>query len=100
VLQDLNRGKIFKSSKGAKGMSADQVLRAAMVMILFGFTYEDLAFHISDSEVLRHFCRIGFGDKGFKKSALNANIKRISPETWEAINRDLVGHANEEGVEK
>ena len=100
ILQDLNRGKIFKSNKGAKGMTADQVLRAAMVMILYGFTYEDLAFHISDSEVLRHFCRIGFGDKGFKKSALNANIKRISPETWEAINRDLVGHANEEGVEK
>jgi IS5 family transposase len=100
ILQDLNRGKIFKSKGGAKGMTADQVLRIAIVMILFGFTYEELAFHISDSESLRRFCRIGFGARGFKKSALNANIKRISPETWEVINRELLGYAQEQGIEK
>jgi hypothetical protein len=40
ILQDLNRGKIFKSKGGAKGTGADQVLRASIVMILFGFTYK------------------------------------------------------------
>ena len=81
-------------------MSADQVLRAAIVMRLFDFTYEQLAFHISDSRCLRRFCRIAFADKGFKKSALNANIKSISEQTWEVIFRDLLGHAEQENIEK
>jgi len=100
ILNDLNKGKVFKSNKGANGMSAEQVLRAAIVMSLFGYTYKDLAFHISDSETLRSFCLIGICDKGFKKSALNSNIKKISDETWEKILRELVGYAKEEDIEK
>jgi len=100
VLQDLNKGKIIKRRTGARGMSADQVLRAAVVMRLFGFTYEQLAFHIFDSRSLRIFCRIGFAGKGFKKSALNANIKSISEQSWEVIFRDLLGHAKQENIEK
>jgi IS5 family transposase len=100
VLQDLNKGKIFKRRTGARGMSAEQVLRAAVVMRLYDFTYEDLAFHISDSRSLRRFCLIGIADKGFKKSALNTNIKSISEQTWELIFRDLLGHAEDENIEK
>ena len=100
VLQDLNRGKIIKRRTGARGMSADQVLRAAIVMRLFEFVYEELSFHIFDSRCLRRFCRIGFADKGFKKSALNANIKSLSDETWDLIFRDLLGYAEQEGIEK
>jgi IS5 family transposase len=100
VLQDLNKGKIFKRRTGACGMSAEQVLRAAMVMRIFEFTYEELAFHISDSRSLRRFCLIGFAEEGFKKSALNSNIKSISDQTWELINRDLLGHAVDENIEK
>lgn len=100
VLQDLNKGKIIKRRTGAHGMSADQVLRAAVVMRLFGFTYEQLAFHIFDSRSLRTFCRIGFAGKGFKKSALNTNIKSISEQSWEVIFRDLLGHAKQENIEK
>ena len=100
VLQDLNRGKIIPRRKGANGMSAEQVLRAAIVKFLFGFTYEELAFHINDSRSLRRFCRIGIADKGFKKSGLNKNIKAISPETWDALLRDIVGYAKKEGIEK
>lgn len=100
VLQDLNQGKIFKRKTGASGMSADQILRAAVVMRLFDFTYEQLAFHIYDSRCLRRFCRIGIADKGFQKSALNANIKRLSQRTWEAILRDLLGQAKDEEIEK
>ena len=100
VLQDLNRGKFIKKKSGADGMSADQVLRSAVVLHLFGFTYEQLAFHMNDSRSLRRFCRIGFADEGFKKSALNANIKRISEQTWEVILLDLVAYAHEAGIEK
>jgi len=98
VLQDLNTK--VKSSVGAKGMSAEQVLRAAIVMKLYECTYEQLAFHISDSKSLSRFCRIGIADKGFKKSALNKNIKSISPESWAVIMRELLGNAKDANIEK
>ncbi len=100
VLQDLNEGKVVKRQTGAQGMCADQVLRTALVMRLYSFTYEQLAFHIYDSRAFRRFCRIGIADKGFGKSALNANIKRISPHTWERISQDLLEHAKDENIEK
>jgi len=100
VLQDLNRNKNLNHRAGANGMSADQVLRCAIIKILFSFTYEELAFHIVDSQSIRWFCRIGMADEGFKKSALNKNIKAISPETWERINRDIMGYAQQEKIEK
>jgi IS5 family transposase len=100
ILQDLNRGKSESQRAGAKGMSAEQVLRCVIVKIMFGFTYEDLAFHIVDSQSLRWFCRIGMVEEGFKKSALNRNIKVISDQTWEMINRDILGYAKQEGIEK
>jgi IS5 family transposase len=48
----------------------------------------------------RSFCRIGFADKGFRKSALCHNIKAISPKTWESINRILVEYGKKEKIEK
>jgi hypothetical protein len=75
VPQDLCKGRAGDSRVGAKGMSAEQVLRAAVVMRRFGFSYRELAFHPVDSQSIRGFCRIGITDKGFKKSALNQNIK-------------------------
>ena len=100
ILQDLNKGKAPLRQAGANGMSADQVVRCAIVKVLYGFTYEELAFHIVDSQALRWFCRIGIAADGFQKSALNANIKRISDSTWELINRDLLGYAKDHGIEK
>jgi len=99
AMQDLSpKGK--KSKKGANGMTAEQVVRAAIVKQIFQFSYKDLAFHLVDSHSLRRFCFIGIADKGFKKSVLCKNIKTISPETWEAINRCLVRFAKDEGIEK
>jgi IS5 family transposase len=100
ILQDLNKGKVEAQRSGAKGMSAEQVLRCTIVKILFGFSYEELAFHIVDSQCLRWFCRIGIAEEGFKKSALNRNIKAITDQTWEMINRDILGYAKQENIEK
>lgn len=99
VLQDLNKG-VSKRRTGAEGMTADQVLRAAIIKQIEGFSYDDLAFHIIDSRCYRMFCRIGVTHKGFKKSALNSNIKALSAETWEAVNRILGAWAEEQGIEK
>jgi IS5 family transposase len=99
VHQDLCRGRALRET-GAYGMSAEQVLRAAIIKQMFGFSYKLLPFHLADSTSLRGFCRIGIADKCFKKSAIAKNIKRICAATWEQINRILVAHGNEEKVEK
>ena len=100
ILQDLNTGKVVAQRAGAKGMSAEQVLRCAIVKTLFEFSYEELAFHIVDSQSLRWFCRIGIAEEGFRKSALNRNIKVISDKSWEMINRAILDHAKKEDIEK
>lgn len=100
VLQDLNKNRYTTTASGANGMSAEQVFRAAIVKTLFGFTYADLAFHIADSKTIRRFCQIGFADKGFQKSVLNKNIKAISDKTWQLINKELLGYAQENDIEK
>jgi IS5 family transposase len=99
VMQDLCPKRI-KSKAGAKGMSAEQVIRAAVVKQMFEFSYQDLAFHLIDSVSLKRFCHIGIGDKGFKKSVLCKNIKAISPRSWEAVNQCLVRYAKDNGIEK
>ena len=99
VLQDLTRD-VMRTDTGAEGMSAEQVLRAAIIKQMEGYSYEELAFHLLDSACYRRFCRIGIADKGFQKSALCNNIKAITPETWEAINRILVAYGQDKGIEK
>jgi transposase, IS5 family len=78
VHQDLCRGRELTET-GANGMSAEQVLRTAIVKRMFGYSYALLPFHVADSISLRAFCRIGIADKCFQKSALARNIKYVSP---------------------
>ncbi len=86
--------------RGREGLSGDQVVRIGVVKQLEGFSYEELAFHLADSQTYRRFCRIGIGDMVRKASALQDNVRRLRPETWEAMNRVLVGHARAEGIER
>ena len=99
VLQDLTHS-VAHVDTGAQGMSAEQVLRAAIIKQMEEYSYEELAFHLLDSVCYRRFCRIGIADKGFQKSALCNNIKAITPATWEAINRILVAYGQDKGIEK
>ena len=48
VLQDLTHG-VTNRRCGAEGMSAEQVLRATILKQTEGFTYEELAFHLTVS---------------------------------------------------
>ncbi len=92
--------KVKNKKTGAHGMTAEQVVRAAIIKRTEGYSYEELAFHLVDSKTYRRFCKIGFAQKGFQKSALCENIKAISPQTWEAINKRILGYAKDEGIEK
>jgi IS5 family transposase len=97
--QDLTQ-QLDNVGTGADGMSAEQVVRCAIVKQMEDYSYDELAFHVIDSSCYRRFCRIGIAHKGFKKSALCHNIKALSPATWEAINRILMAYAKEKKIEK
>ncbi len=101
VYNDLRRrgDKQVDSKKGRNGMTAEQVLRALIVKQMNGFSYEELAFHLADSSTYRAFCRFGIDQEPLTKSTLQKNIKRITPETWEAINRRLVLYAAANRIE-
>jgi len=100
VWQDLRSASGSTSAtRGAGGLSAEQVLRILVVKQMNGFSYRELAFHLADSRSYQTFCRLGMTDKVPTKSALNANLKALKPATLEAINRVLIGAARAAQVE-
>ena len=97
VLQDLSDK--VDPCKGSPGLSAEQVLRCAVIKNWHGLSYAKLAFLVDDSLSFRAFCRLPLGwSPG--KSCLQENISRIQASTWESITRVLVGWAATEGLEK
>ena len=97
VHEDLRGTKTEKSS-GARGMSAEQVLRAAIIMQQNEWTYRELAIQCADSEMTRAFVRLAFGEH-FSKSCLQENIAKISAKTWTKVNEALLGHAARKQLE-
>jgi len=102
VHEDLSwRGsKRVDPSKGRDGMVAEHVLRVGVLKQMSGFSYDDLAFHLLDSSTYRTFIRLGFDDEPPRKSTLQRNVKRVKPETWEAISQMVVLKAKELGIER
>jgi hypothetical protein len=62
-------------------MSGEQVLRALVVKQANGFSYEELAFRLADSQSYRAFCLIGFADKPPRKSTPQRNLNQVRAET-------------------
>lgn len=98
VQADLVAGGIA-ADRGRDGMSGEQVLRALVIKQANGFSYEELAFHLADSQSYRAFCLLGFADQPPSKSTLQRNLKRVRAETLERVNRTLVQYAQERGFE-
>jgi len=100
VWDDLTTGKDGKRKKktGARGMSAEQVLRFAIVQRYEDLSYRRLYDRVEDTVVLRKFCRAEFA-RIPAVSTLQENIKRLRPETLERVNGAIVLHAAREGVE-
>jgi IS5 family transposase len=80
-------------------MTADQVLRAALLKQMESWTYDELHFHLLDSLTYRGFTGLGWADPVPGRSTLQRNIKRITEATWEAVNRTLLARAKKERVE-
>jgi transposase, IS5 family len=98
VLQDL-RGTIGRSGAGREGMPAEQVLRAAILKQRNLWTYDEISFHLADSQTYRAFCGLGPFDPSPKRSTLQRNIKSLTESTWEQINRSLMRYARELRIE-
>lgn len=100
ILQDLRAASgSEQTTRGAEGLSADQVLRVLIIKQMNGFSYRELAFHLADSRSYQSFCRFGITDKVPTKSALHASLKALQPATLETINRLLLGVAERAQVE-
>jgi IS5 family transposase len=100
VLQDLRAASgSAQATRGAGGLSAEQVLRILVVKQMNGFSYRELVFHLADSRSYRTFCRLGITDKVPSKSALNANLKALQAATLEAINRVILTTAQTAKIE-
>jgi len=97
VLQDLTRN--GSAGKGREGMTADQVLRAAILKQRRMWSYDELSFHLADSWTFRNFCGLSPLETSPGRSTLQRNIKSITEGTWQAINRKIAHYARDLGVE-
>lgn len=96
VYSDLSKD--CRVDTGAQGMTAEQVLRAAILKQYRQLTYRELAFHLEDSRAFRAFTRLDLGCyPGF--SSLQDNIVKISSTSWSEINKAIILRAVDTGVE-
>jgi IS5 family transposase len=89
VHNDLTRG---LSKTGAWGMSAEQVLRAAIIRQLKRYSYRELADRLKDGVCLRWFTRF-YSEPVPHFTSLQKAIKVIGAATWQQINDLLVQYA-------
>jgi len=87
-----------KKTTGDKGMSSEQIMRAAIIKNIRNLSYEQLAFNLTDSVSTRSFLMMDLGES-YRSSCLQENISKISESTWENISKALVFDAMESGFE-
>jgi IS5 family transposase len=80
-------------------MTAEQVLRAAILKQRNMWCYDELSFHLADSLTYRAFCGMGPFDRAPSRSTLQRNVKSIREATWQQINRLILCYARELRVE-
>ncbi len=89
-----------KSHVGRSSLTAESVLRCAIIKQTRQLSYEDLAFYLQDSLSCQTFSRLDKSKPFPRKSALQSGISKISDETWELINLQILESAQETKIEK
>lgn len=97
VYKDLCRHHLVDT--GRQGMTAEQVLRCAILKQYRTLTYEELSFHLEESQSFRGFAKIRMGQYP-SSSTLQENIKALSVESWVGVQEALLGYAEKQGLEK
>src|SRR5438128_9697639 len=99
VAGDLRRQGVRQT--GRRGLSAESVLRCALLKQQRQLSYEELAFHLEDSASFRAFARLPLSWSP-RKSVLHktiSTISTISAASLEAINRAAVCSARQGQLE-
>ena len=90
-LYDLAAGDLIRvniKETGRRGLSVESVVRCAILKQHRQLTYDELTFHLEDSQSFQAFARLD--GKTPKKSVLQKTITLIKSETWEKINQKLL----------
>ena len=96
VYADLTKG--HRIDTGATGMTAEQVLRAAVLKQYRQLNYRELAFHLEDSKAFRAFTRLEMCNYP-GSSALQDNIIKLSSKTWQEIHKIIIRATADDGIE-
>jgi len=83
------------ANTGAWGLTLESILRCLLLKQILRVSYRQLAFNLSDSPSYRTFVRLRSGQLP-DKSALQASVRKISPETLDQINHQLILHWSQE----
>lgn len=97
VAADLHTQDVYGT--GRNGLSAESVIRCALLKQQRQLSYQELAFHLSDSASFQAFARLS-PTLFPKKSVLQSTISRITAETWERIHRCVLGEAKDRKIER
>lgn len=97
VYKDLARA--HRVDTGRDGMTAEQVLRGAVLKQYRSLTYEELEFHLQDSQSFRAFSKLRMGQNP-SASTLQENIKALSVESWVAVHEAALRYGESQGWEK
>jgi len=87
IEQDFSKHDI--ASTGARGLSLESIFRCLILKLVLGVSYRKLEFALCDSPTYRSFARLR-GAQSPSRSALQATLRRVSPETLGNINHLLM----------
>ena len=82
---------------GRQGLSVETVFRCLLLKQQLRVSYEQLAFHLSDSMTYRTFARLS-DDTMPSRSGLQSTIRCIKPQTLEQIHEHLSKHWLADGI--
>ena len=87
IEQDFSKHDV--ASTGARGLSLESIFRCLILKLILGVSYRKLEFALSDSPTYRSFARLR-GAQSPSRSALQATLRRMSPETLQNIHQLLM----------
>ena len=99
ILTVIEKDLVDKTLKpvGRTGLTVENIFRCLLLKQQLRVSYEQLAFHLSDSLSYRTFVRLPHHLKP-KRSCLQSTIRRIRPETLEAVHNFLAKSWLEKGT--
>jgi len=95
IAQDLIDASV--ENVGRKGLSVETIFRCLLLKQQLRISYEQLAFHLSDSMTYRTFARLPNRSTP-SRSGLQSTIRSIKPETLEKVHEILLVNWLKEGV--